>query len=112
MMKKYFYSLIVLASSLYAEIDEEDLTNIYLEGSLFVLVGLIMSIVSYKISSKNAAKYASKNKKNIDAARDANKDMLKLKENRVQELSKMLNDGTITNDEFKMLKKRMYNTEV
>ena len=111
-MKKYFYSFIILASSLFAEIAEDDLTGIYKEATLFVVVGLVMSIVSYKISSKNAAKYASKNKKNIDAARDANKDMVKLKESRVDELSKMLNDGTITNDEFKMLKKRMYNTEV
>ncbi|PHS59023.1 MAG: hypothetical protein COB17_00335 [Sulfurimonas sp.] len=111
MIKKIFYSLVVLNSSLQAEIPQEALGDIYVEASLFVLVGLIMSVVSYKVSSKNAANYALKNQKNIDAKKEAVKEINKSKEMRLAELQDMLDAGTINDDEFRMLKKRMYNTD-
>ena len=111
MIKKYLYTLVTLVSALKADIPQEALDDIYIEASLFVFVGVVMSVVSYKISSKNAAAYAVKNQKNIDAKREAKKEVLKSKETRVEELQKMLDNEMITDDEFKMMKKRMYNTE-
>ena len=92
-------------------IPEETLSSIYIEASLFVLVILAMSIISYKISSKNAKEYAIKNKKNIDAKREAEAEVIKSKETRVEELQKMLDDDMITEEEFRMMRKRLYNTE-
>ena len=112
MMKKYFYTFILLVSSLHAEIEGEALSSIYKEAALFVVVGLVMSVVSYVVSSRHAKKYAVENQKNIDAKKEENKEIVKSKEDRIEELLKMLDDKTITEDEFKMLKKRMYNTEV
>jgi uncharacterized protein YacL len=89
---------------------QEELNSIYIEAVAFVLVFLIMSIISYKVSSRHAREYAAKNKLKIDARKEAQKDEVKSKEIRVQELQKMLDDSMITNDEFLMMKKRLYNT--
>jgi len=92
-------------------IPEETLNSIYIEAALFVLVILIMSIISYVISSKHAKEYAIKNQKNIDAKREAEAEAINAKELRVKELQKMLDDKMITDEEFKMMRKRLYNTE-
>jgi len=112
MMMKYFYVLTIMITSLHAEIAPEKLQDIYFEAALFVFVGIVMSVVSYKVSSKNAAAYAIKNQKNIEAKAKEDKEIIKSKEGRLEELMKMLDDNTITEDEFRMLKQRMYNTEV
>jgi len=111
MMKKYLYSSVLLVSSLYAEIPEESLGGIYTEAALFVLVGIVMSVASYKISNRHAKEYLIANQKKIDAKREAQKDEIKSKEDRVDELQKMLDNNMITDDEFKMMRKRLYNTE-
>jgi len=110
-MNKYIYCCIFLFTSLEAQIAEEDLSGVYTEAVLFVIVFVLMSIVSYTISTRHAKEYAIENQKKIDADREAKKDETKSKEDRVEELLKMLEDGMITNDEFKMMKKRLYNTE-
>ncbi|MCK4737620.1 MAG: hypothetical protein KAT10_03600, partial [Sulfurimonas sp.] len=88
----------------------EALNGIYIEAALFMFVVLVMSIASYKISSKHAKEYAMKNQKNINARREAKKDEIKSKEDRVEELQEMLDNSMITDDEFKMMKHRLYNT--
>ena len=85
--------------------------SIYLEGAAFILVFFVMSVISYRISSRHAKEYSLKNQKNVDAKREAQKNETKSKEDRVIELQKMLDDNMITNDEFLMMKKRLYNTE-
>jgi uncharacterized protein YacL len=101
-----------LTSVLYAkEIPSEKLESIHTEAIAFVLVILVMSIISYKISAKNAREYALKNKLKIQQQKQEKKDEIQNKENRVKELQQMLDDGLITNDEFKMMRKRLYNTE-
>jgi len=91
-------------------IPQETLENIYMEAGLFVLVILIMSIISYKISSKNAKEYAIKNQKKIDVAKEEKAKSVKSKEARIVELQKVFSDGMITEDEFKMMKNRLYST--
>ena len=111
MILKYFFYSIVLFSSLEAEIAQEKLNDIYVEAVFFVIVIVTMSIISYIYSTKHAKEYAIKNQKNIDAKREAKKDEIKSKEDRVKELQDMLDKNMITQDEFKMMKKRMYNTD-
>ena len=92
-------------------LSQESINGIYIEAIVFIMVFLIMSIISYKISSRHAKEYAIKNQKNIDAKKEAAKEAIKSKEDRVEELQKMLDNNMITDDEFKMMKKRLYNTE-
>ena len=93
-------------------IEQEVLNGIYIEAVAFVLVFLIMSIISYKISSRHAREYALKNQEKIQARRKAKKDEMKSKEDRVEELQNMLDKNMITEDEFLMMKKSLYNTQV
>jgi len=90
---------------------QEELNSIYIEAAFFVLVFLTMSIISYKMSSRHAREYAVKNQLKIDARKEAKKEETKSKEERILELQKMLDDNMITNDEFLMMKKRLYNTD-
>ena len=92
-------------------IPEETLNSIYIEATVFVIVILVMSIISYKVSSKHAKEYAIKNKKIIDEKKKAQEQEINEKEIRIQELQKMLDENMITDEEFKMMKKRLYNTE-
>jgi len=92
--------------------EQEVLNNIYIEGTLFVLVFLIMSIISYKISSRHAKEYAIKNQEKMQARREAKKDEVQSKEDRIVELQNMLDKKMITEDEFLMMKKSLYNTQV
>ena len=110
-MKKFLYSIVLLNTYLLADIPQEALGDIYIEAGFFVLVGVVMSVVSYRISTRHAKEYAVKNKAKIAAVKEAKKDEVKSKENRVEELQKMLDNKMITDDEFRMMKKRLYNTE-
>ena len=92
--------------------EQEVLNNIYIEGTLFVLVFLIMSIISYKMSSRHAKEYAIKNQEKMQARREAKKDEVQSKEDRIVELQNMLDKKMITEDEFLMMKKSLYNTQV
>jgi len=91
---------------------EEVLNSIYIEAIAFVTVFFIMSVLSYKMSSRHAKEYAVKNKIKIDARREAKKAETKSKEDRVEELQKMFDNNIITKDEFLMMKKSLYNTQV
>ena len=46
-------------------VEQEVLNSIYIEAIAFVLVVLVMSIISYKMSSKHAKEYAIINQKKI-----------------------------------------------
>ncbi|MCW8895643.1 MAG: hypothetical protein OQK48_06830 [Sulfurimonas sp.] len=92
-------------------LSQESLSSIYIEATAFVLVVLVMSIISYKISSRHAREYALKNQKNINAKKETAKEKTKSKETRLSELQQMLDNNMITDDEFKVMKKRLYNTE-
>jgi len=93
-------------------IEQEALNGIYMEAGIFVLVILTMSAISYKISSKNAKEYALKNKKNLEDKKVIDEELINAKEIRVKELQKMLDESMITDEEFKVMKKRLYNTQL
>jgi len=86
--------------------------SIYLEAVAFILVFFIMSVISYRISSRHAKEYAIKNQEKMQARREAKKDEVQSKEDRIVELQNMLDKKMITEDEFLMMKKSLYNTQV
>ncbi len=117
-MIKQLLTSILIFSSLHAEeikeiqpLDPEVANSLYMESALFVAIFTLMSIISIVISKKHAAQNILKDKKKRAETKDLEKKFkpISTKENsetkRVKELSKMLNDGLITDDEFHILSK-------
>jgi len=118
MIKRLLTPLLIF-SSLYAEeieeiqpLDPEVARSLYIESALFVAVFTLMSIVSIIISKKHAAQNLVDDKKKREekkAQEEAEKrsQMSSIEEpnetERVTELSKMLKDGLITDEEFQVL---------
>ena len=114
----YLLILPLIFTSLYSdeveevqELSPEVVQSLYLESALFVAVFAIMPIVSIVISKKHAAQNLLNDQKKRaerkvqerekESQKSLTKDFDKTK--RVKELSKMLKDGLITDDEFKIL---------
>ena len=119
MIKQLLTSLLIF-SSLYAEeseeiqpLDPEVVQSLYIESALFVAVVILMSVVSIVISKKHAAQNLLDDRKKREErkAKEAQKvSQASLVEDskegkRVTELSKMLKNGLITDEEFKILSK-------
>jgi len=118
MIKRLLTPLLIF-SSLYAEESEEIqplapevVRSLYIEAALFVAVFTLMSIVSIIISKKHAAQNAladQKKREEKQAQEEAEKKSQQSfieepnETKRVAELSKMLKDGLITNEEFQVL---------
>lgn len=118
MIKRLLTSLLIF-SSLYAEeieevqpLDPEVVKSLYIESALFVAVFTLMSIASIIISKKHAAQnlLADKKKREEKKAQEETEkrsqpsfieDTKETK--RVEELSKMLKEGLITDEEFQVL---------
>ncbi len=114
-MIKQLLTPLLIFSSLHAEgIDPEELDSIYIEAALFVTVFGLMSVASFIISRKhdkqNALKALQKKKsrekveKSSQAVPIEHSDDTSGETKRVKELSKMLKDGLITDEEFQVLK--------
>jgi heme exporter protein D len=121
-MIKQILTLPLIFSSLYAEeieevqpLDPEVVQSLYIESALFVAVFILMSVVSIVISKKHAAQNLLDDQKKREAKAEAEKaqeaqkvsqasPVKESKESkRVKELSKMLKDGLISDEEFKIL---------
>ena len=117
-MLKQLLILPLLFTSLYSdevekaqELSPGVVQNLYIESALFVAVFTIMSIVSIVISKKHAAQNLLNDRKNRaerKAQESEKESQLNLMEDskkskREKELSIMLKDGLITDDEFKIL---------
>ncbi len=114
-MTKQLLTPLLILSSLNAEgIDPDELNSIYIEAALFVTVFGLMSVASFIISRKhakqNALKDLQKKKSQEEAKKNSQASSVKHindaagETNRVKELSKMLKDGLITDEEFQALK--------
>lgn len=114
-MAKQLLAPLLIFSYLHAEgIDPEELNSIYIEAVLFVTVFGLMSVASFIISRKHAEQNALKDlqkkrsqeevKKNSQAISAKHSDDTPKESKRVSELSKMLKDGLITDEEFQTLK--------
>ena len=85
------------------EVTQAQLDSIYMEAILFITVFGLMGIISFVYSKKHAKEYKPKDVVLQDIKVDI------AKENRVLILSKMLEDGTLTKDEFELLKQYYFN---
>ena len=119
MIKRLLTPLLFISSSLYAEeiekiqeIDPDVMNSIYIEAALFVAVFTLMAIASIIISKKHAAqnllndrkKRAEKKAQEEAEKRSQASSIEEPKETeRVEELSKMLKEGLITDEEFQVL---------
>ncbi|MBU1657480.1 hypothetical protein KKG72_00295 [bacterium] len=108
-MNKYIFVLALLFVSLELNASEDYLESIYVEASLFAAVIIFMSVISYVISSRHAKEYTKNNQAKMDDALLKNKESVDNEKKRVEVLSKMLEDGLLEEDEFKLLKKWKYN---
>ncbi len=93
-------------------LDPEVAQSLYIESALFVAVFTIMSIVSIVISKKHAKQNALKDKEAKEKQKAQEEERERSQVNsiedtretkRVTELSKMLKDGLITDEEFQVL---------
>ncbi|MCF6340384.1 MAG: hypothetical protein L3J10_06520 [Sulfurimonas sp.] len=112
-MKIFLYGFVFLFTSLYAGFEEEDMSGIYIEGIALITVVFIMAVITNKISSKHAKEYAIKNKErlkeNLSIKEQKKRDYARYEENRVNELLKLVNDEIITEDEYGVIKRWLYN---
>ena len=96
-------------------IDPDDLSDIYTEAILFIAVFGLLSIISFIISKKHAAQYAQKNLSPKQASPESvieDTEAVPASDtvadaDRLTELSKMLKDGLITEEEFQTLRQKL-----
>ena len=114
MIKWLLAPLLILSSLHAAGIDPEELNSIYIEAALFVTVFGLMSVASFIISRKHAEQNALKDLQKKKSQEEAEKNSQPVsgkqpedssgETKRVKELSKMLKDGLISDEEFRTLK--------
>ena len=118
MIKRLLTPLLIF-SSLYAEeieeiqpLDPEVVKSLYIESALFVAVFTLMAVASIIISKKHAAQNLLNDRKKRAEKREQEEAKKRSQPNsieepketqRVEELSKMLKDGLITDEEFQIL---------
>lgn len=118
MIKRLLTPLLIF-SSLYAEeieevqpLDPEVVQSLYIESALFVAVVILMSVISIVISKKHAAQNLLDDKKKREEKKVQEEAEKRSQPGfieephetkRVVELSKMLKDGLITDEEFQVL---------
>ena len=121
MMKLLFLPLWALTSLQAKGIDPDDMSEIYTEAILFVAVFGLLSIISFIVSRKHAKQYAEKGisskqdepeapKETTETIPADHAETAETAENEVDkliELSKMLKEGLITEEEFQLFKKKL-----
>ena len=94
-------------------INPNELNDIYTEAIWFVAVFATMSIISIIVSKRHAKKYAEENpvpEKHLRTAPDEAEDLISVRtestpvKERVTVLSKLADDGVLTEEEFQVLK--------
>ena len=112
-MNKFLYSFVFLFTSLYADLAKEDMTGIYIEGAAFLTVVFVMAVIANKVSSRHAKEHKQRNKEklkeHISKRELKKKDYARYKERRVKELLKLVDDKVITEDEFGVIQRWLYN---
>lgn len=121
MIKQLLAPLFIFSSLSGKSIEEMDemvplnpdvVQNLYVESALFIAVFTLMSIVSIIISKKHAAQNLLNDKKKREEKKAQEEAEKRSQPNfieepsetkRVEELSKMLKDGLITDEEFQVL---------
>ena len=97
-MQKIIIIFFTLFTSLLAQgIAQKELNSIYKEATLFIAIFGVMGIISYIYSSKHAKEYVPKEPTQEEL------DLKAFKENRIKELSNLLEEKLLTKEEFEIL---------
>ena len=97
-MIKLVISTLLLKTVLFAKVvSESEQNSIMIEALLFIVVFGTMGIISYIYSSKHAKAY----KKEEEVPQSAVEE--RVEKGRISELSVMLENGTLTKEEFNIL---------
>ena len=104
MQKWLSLSLITLTSLGAEEVDPERLSAIYTEAIWFVVVFGTMAIISYIYSSRHAKQYTQKQAPDVAQKKVLAAEVVKQREERLDELSKLVKDGLLKEDEFQILR--------
>jgi hypothetical protein len=107
MQKWLSLSLITLTSLGAEEVDPEQLSAIYTEAIWFVVVFGTMAIISYIYSSRHAKQYTQKQAPDVAQKKVLAAEVAKQKEERLDELSKLVDDGLLKEEEFLILRKNI-----
>jgi len=97
-MPKLIILTLLLKTILFARVvSESEQNSVMIEGVLFVIVFGTMGVISYIYSSKHAKVYVKKEEVSESQKEES------IEVGRITELSKMLEDGTLTEKEFILL---------
>ncbi len=97
-MKWSLLPLLLITSLQAGATSSEDLSSIYMEAVLFIGIFGTMGIISFFISRKQANKYVKENPV-------IKEEPLSKLETRMLELSRLLKNGILTEEEFQVLKR-------
>ena len=118
MMKWLLLPLLTLTSLGAEDIDPDKLSEIYTEGIWFVVLFAVMSIISFIVSKRHAKQHAQKlhsaKQRAPQAVNETDKPITDDqtattadKIDRLAELSKLVDDGLLKEEEFQILRKNI-----
>lgn len=104
MMKWLLLPLLILTSLEAEDIDPDKLSEIYTQGIWFVALFTVMSIISFIVSKRHAKQHTKEQADNIAKKKALAAEQKRQKEDRLTELSKLVKDGLLTEEEFLILR--------
>ncbi len=107
MMKWLLLPLLTLTSLEAEDIDPDKLSEIYTQGIWFVALFTVMSIISFIVSKRHAKQHAQKHTDDIAQKKALAAEQKRQKEDRLTELSKLVDDGLLREEEFQILRKNI-----
>ena len=109
MMKWLLLPLLILTSLQAEDIDPDKFSEIYIQGILFVALFTVMSIISFIVSKRHAKQHVQKHTDDIAQKKALAAEQERQKEDRLTELSKLVDDGLLREEEFQILRKNIQN---
>ena len=104
-MQKWLLIPFITFTALQAkEVAPEEFDAIYTEAIWFVLVFGVMGIVSYIYSSRHAVQYTKDQADNIALDKLLASEEVQRRDERLLELSKLVEDGVLKEEEFRILR--------
>ncbi len=104
MLKQLLFSLLPFISLHAKEVDPQQMNAIYTEAIWFVVVFGVMGIISYIYSSRHAKQYTYDQADKVALDKLLASEQVKQREERLDELSKLVDDGLLSEEEFQILR--------
>ena len=109
-MMKYLLLPLLILTSLKAEGgNPAELNAIYTEAIWFIVVFGTMAIISFIVSKRHAKQHVHKHTDDIAQKKALAAEQKRQKEDRLTELSKLVDDGLLREEEFQILRKNIQN---